>query len=170
MKQNGLALYCLPNHLLSHLHLHVPVVEPTFCPTPWECRILPRASSRQWAMTSAPHTNCLPTPGYTDGIFYQLKGMPRKSGERTAAFQAPGGHHLHALAWHSRNRKAALHHAAILHLPVWQTVYIQAHYLIDAIAGWISAVVIYRIDGSFKEHEMIRHGRYRKEIILIHQT
>ena len=25
-------------------------------------------------------------------------------------------------------------------------------------------------DGSFKEHKMMRHGRYRKEIILIHQT
>ena len=93
------------------------------------------------------HTNCLPTPGYTDGIFYQLVEDAKEAGERpTAAF--PSSHVgvstiCMLLAWHSRNRKLLFIMLPFYTFLCMATVYIQAHYLIDAIAGWISAVVFY---------------------------
>ena len=93
------------------------------------------------------HTSCLPTPGYTDGIFYQLVEDAKEAGERpTAAF--PSSHVgvstiCMLLAWHSRNRKLLFTMLPFYIFLCMATVYIQAHYLIDAIAGWISAVVIY---------------------------
>ena len=68
------------------------------------------------------HTNCLPTPGYTDGIFYQLVEDAKNAGERpTAAF--PSSHVgvstiCMLLVRHAGNRKNAIHDVAILHLPV----------------------------------------------------
>jgi membrane-associated phospholipid phosphatase len=47
------------------------------------------------------------------------------------------------LAWHSRNRKLLFTMLPFYIFLCMATVYIQAHYLIDAIAGWISAIVIY---------------------------
>ena len=55
------------------------------------------------------HHDCLPSPGYTDGIFYHLVEDAKAAGERpTAAF--PSSHVgvstiCMLLAWHSKNRK-----------------------------------------------------------------
>ncbi len=93
------------------------------------------------------HTNCLPTPGYTDGIFYQLVEDAKNAGERpTAAF--PSSHVgvstiCMLLVWHTGNRKMLYVMLPFYIFLCLATVYIQAHYLIDAIAGLISAVVIY---------------------------
>ena len=93
------------------------------------------------------HTNCLPTPGYTDGIFYQLVEDAKNAGERpTAAF--PSSHVgvstiCMLLVWHTGNRKLLYVMLPFYIFLCLATVYIQAHYLIDAIAGLITAVVIY---------------------------
>ncbi len=93
------------------------------------------------------HTNCLPTPGYTDGIFYQLVEDAKNAGERpTAAF--PSSHVgvstiCMLLVWHAGNRKMLYVMLPFYIFLCLATVYIQAHYLIDAIAGLISAVIIY---------------------------
>ena len=55
------------------------------------------------------HTECLPSPGYTDGIFYQLVEDAKAAGERpTAAF--PSSHVgistvIMLLIWHTKNRR-----------------------------------------------------------------
>ena len=93
------------------------------------------------------HTDCLPTPGYTNGFFYELVEDAKAAGERpTAAF--PSSHVGIAtvcmlLAAHTRQRKLVW-----LMLPFYvflcmSTVYIQAHYVIDALAGFVSALAIY---------------------------
>ena len=93
------------------------------------------------------HINCLPTPGYTDGIFYQLVEDAKNAGERpTAAF--PSSHVgvstiCMLLVWHAGNRKMLYVMLPFYIFLCLATVYIQAHYLIDAIAGLISAIVIY---------------------------
>ncbi len=93
------------------------------------------------------HTNCLPTPGYQDGIFYQLVEDAKAAGERpTAAF--PSSHVgistiCMLLAWHARNKKLLYTLLPFYVFLCMATVYIQAHYLIDALAGFVSAVVIY---------------------------
>ena len=95
------------------------------------------------------HTQCLPSPGYTDGIFYQFVESAKAAGERpTAAF--PSSHVgistvCMLLAWHSKS-----HRLFFIYLPFYiflccATVYIQAHYLIDAIAGLITGVLFYLI-------------------------
>lgn len=95
------------------------------------------------------HTDCLPTPGYTNGVFYQLVEDAKAAGERpTAAF--PSSHVgvstiCMLLAWHSKNRRLTYILLPFYLFLCMATVYIQAHYLIDALAGLLSAVVIYRI-------------------------
>lgn len=93
------------------------------------------------------HTDCLPAPGYTNGIFYNLVEAAKASGERpTAAF--PSSHVgistiCMLLALRTRNKKLWLPLLPIYLLLCMATVYIQAHYLIDAIAGFVSGVLLY---------------------------
>ena len=93
------------------------------------------------------HQECLASPGYQDGLFYHLVEDAKNAGERPiAAF--PSSHVgistvLMLLSVHSRNRKLLLCLLPFYLLLCCSTVYIQAHYLIDAIAGFVSAVVIY---------------------------
>lgn len=95
------------------------------------------------------HTDCLPTPGYEDGIFYQLVEDAKAAGERpTAAF--PSSHVSLStvcmmLAWHTKNRKLFYILLPFYVFLCLATVYIQAHYLIDAIAGLLTAIVVYLI-------------------------
>ena len=95
----------------------------------------------------ATHTDCLPTPGYTDGVFYQLVESAKEAGERpTAAF--PSSHVgvstiCVLLALRLRRRWLMW-----LMLPLWvllcmATVYIQAHYAIDAMAGLVCGCTLY---------------------------
>lgn len=95
------------------------------------------------------HQDCLPTPGYTDGVFYALVEGAKAVGERpTAAF--PSSHVgvstiLMMLALHSRNRTLTLSLLPVYLLLCLSTVYIQAHYAIDSIAGVLSGVLIYAL-------------------------
>lgn len=102
------------------------------------------------------HTECLPTPGYTQGFFYELVEQAKAAGERpTAAF--PSSHVgistvCMLLAAHTRQRRLVWLMAPFYALLCLSTVYIQAHYAIDAIAGLISGCVIYFIlmEATFK--------------------
>lgn len=93
------------------------------------------------------HQDCLPSPGYTDGVFYHLVEDAKEAGERpTAAF--PSSHVgistiLMWLAWHTRNRRLFLVLTPFYILLCCATVYIQAHYLIDAIAGLVTGTAFY---------------------------
>ncbi len=93
------------------------------------------------------HTDCLPTPGYTDGVFYHMVESAKAAGERpTAAF--PSSHVSIAtlclcLALHSRSRGLALFILPFYLLLCFSTVYIQAHYAIDAFAGLALGMLLY---------------------------
>lgn len=95
------------------------------------------------------HSEALTTPGWQDGFFYQCVVGAHEAGERpTAAF--PSSHVgvttiLLLLAWHARNRKLLFTLLPFYVLMCMATVYIQAHYAIDVIGGWISAWAIYAI-------------------------
>ena len=95
------------------------------------------------------HQECLPSPGYTDGIFYHLVEDAKAAGERpTAAF--PSSHVgvstvCMLLLWHDRNYRLLAVLVPFYILLCCATVYIQAHYLIDAIAGFITACIIFAI-------------------------
>ena len=97
----------------------------------------------------ATHSEPLPIPGWKDGFFYQCVASAHEAGERpTAAF--PSSHVgittiLLLLAWHARNRKLIYTILPFYVLMCFATVYIQAHYAVDVIGGWISAVVIYTV-------------------------
>ena len=91
--------------------------------------------------------DCLETPGYKDGLFYQFVESAKAAGERpTAAF--PSSHVgistvLMLLAWHSGSRRLLYILLPLYVLLCLSTVYIQAHYAIDAIAGLATGVVFY---------------------------
>ena len=91
--------------------------------------------------------DCLPSPGYAKGIFYNLVEEAKAAGERpTAAF--PSSHVgistvLMLLVWHTGNRRFLYILTPFFIFLCFATVYIQAHYAIDAIAGLISGVVLY---------------------------
>ena len=93
------------------------------------------------------NTDCLPAPGYTDGFFYDLVESAKNAGERpTAAF--PSSHVgvstvLMLLAWHSKSRRLFFGMLPFYVFLCMATVYIQAHYATDAIAGFLSAVALY---------------------------
>ena len=93
------------------------------------------------------HKECLPTPGYTDGFFYGLVEDAKAAGERpTAAF--PSSHVGVAtvcmlLSAHTGNRKLVYMQLPFYVFLCMATVYIQAHYAIDAIAGLVSGGLIY---------------------------
>ena len=93
------------------------------------------------------HTDCLSTPGYTDGVFYQLVEDAKAAGERpTAAF--PSSHVgistvIMLLGWHTGKHKLFYVMLPFYIFLCMATVYIQAHYLIDALAGLVTGAVFY---------------------------
>ena len=129
------------------IYIYVPVVGPTFYFDAVGISEITKGIFPALGDFFNTHTNCLPTPGYTDGIFYQLVEDAKNAGERpTAAF--PSSHVgvstiCMLLVWHAGNRKMLYVMLPFYIFLCLATVYIQAHYLIDAIAGLISAVVIY---------------------------
>ena len=93
------------------------------------------------------HHESLVLPGYGKGVFYKLVADAQASGERpTAAF--PSSHVgmstiCMLLLFHLRQKRLLL-----VLLPVYvflcaATVYIQAHYLVDVFAGWVSGVAVF---------------------------
>lgn len=93
------------------------------------------------------HNDCLPTPGYVGGVFYDMVESAKAAGERpTAAF--PSSHVGVAticmlLSWHSGNRRLLYFLVPFYVFLCLSTVYIQAHYVIDALAGLVSGIVLY---------------------------
>lgn len=93
------------------------------------------------------HQDCLPSPGYTDGIFYHLVEDAKAAGERpTAAF--PSSHVgistvCMLLIWRTKNRNLFYILTPFYLFLCCATVYIQAHYLVDALAGVVSAIALY---------------------------
>ncbi len=91
------------------------------------------------------HTQMLPLPGDADGLFHHLVEMAHQAGERpTAAFPSSHVGISTIVMLFARRHMPRL---ALLMLPLWlllcgATVYIQAHYLIDSIAGLISAPAV----------------------------
>jgi membrane-associated phospholipid phosphatase len=91
----------------------------------------------------------LPAPGWEEGFFRGRVIFAQLSGERPmAAF--PSSHCgvstiLMCLAWQSRSRKLFGILLPFYVLLVLSTVYIQAHYAVDAIAGVVSGVVFWRV-------------------------
>ncbi|MDO4956268.1 MAG: phosphatase PAP2 family protein [Bacteroidales bacterium] len=92
------------------------------------------------------HTELLPAPGYQDGLFYKLVAMAQSTGERpTAAFPSShiGVSVILMLLALKGSRTLALCMLPFFLLLCGATVYIQAHYLVDAIAGFLTAFVAY---------------------------
>ena len=95
----------------------------------------------------ATHMEKATTPGWSDGFFYSLVEGMHEAGERpTAAF--PSSHVgittiLMFLAWRTRCKPLFWGIMPFYVLMCFATVYIQAHYVIDVIGGWISAIVFY---------------------------
>ena len=93
------------------------------------------------------HMERVTTPGWSDGFFYALVESAHDAGERpTAAF--PSSHVgittiLMFLAWKARCKPLFWGMMPFYVLMCFATVYIQAHYAIDVIAGWISATVFF---------------------------
>lgn len=91
--------------------------------------------------------DALMTPGWQDGFFFEMVRSAHEAGERpTAAF--PSSHVgvstiLMLLVWSARSRRLLLWLTPFYVLLCLSTVYIYAHYAIDVIAGWISAVAVY---------------------------
>lgn len=89
----------------------------------------------------------LTIPGYTDGIFYHILEFTHNAGERpTAAF--PSSHVSVSvvvmwLAWESRNKWLFFIFLPFAVLLFFGTFYIQAHYAIDAIAGFFAGTAMY---------------------------
>lgn len=97
----------------------------------------------------ATHLDALPIPGWNDGLFYQLVESAHQAGERpTAAF--PSSHVgattiLLILARRTRSRWLTLTLALFLLLMCLSTVYLQAHYVVDVVAGLLSAPLLYGV-------------------------
>lgn len=94
------------------------------------------------------HVDMLSPPGYTEGFFYRLVSLAQDAGERpTAAF--PSSHVgitfilLFFVRKYSRSLFWCLVPFAVLLL--FSTVYIQAHYFVDALAGLFVSYPIYKL-------------------------
>lgn len=93
------------------------------------------------------HKECLDLPGMKDGFFHGLVQAAHNTGERpTAAF--PSSHVgittiCMLLLIHGKSRKGLYTYLPIYFLLCLSTVYIQAHYAIDAIAGFFSGIALY---------------------------
>ncbi len=91
------------------------------------------------------HLEALSPPGWTDGFFYQLVASAQETGERpTAAF--PSSHvGVSTIVMILARRHAP--RLLYLFIPLWillccATVYIRAHYFVDAVGGLIAAPLV----------------------------
>lgn len=93
------------------------------------------------------HSERMAAPGWSDGFFYHLLDLTHDAGERpTAAF--PSSHVgvttvLMLLAARTRSARLFLVMLPFYVLMCLSTVYIYAHYAIDAIAGFVTGIVCY---------------------------
>ena len=97
---------------------------------------------------------CLPAPGWSGGFFYWLNQLAHQAGERpTAAF--PSSHvAIATLVMLMVTKMKMWKWLMILAIPFLllclSTVYIQAHYAIDAIAGMMYGTVLFIVLGGLK--------------------
>ena len=95
----------------------------------------------------ANHTECLPIPGWEDGLFRNLVQKAHETGERpTAAF--PSSHVgvstlVMIIALWLKEWKFALIWAIPWIFLCMSTVYLLPHYAVDAIAGFFSAIAVF---------------------------
>ncbi len=93
------------------------------------------------------HQDCLPSPGYADGFGYHLLTDAHEAGERpTAAFPSSHVGITTMLMWlvlHIRQYKLFWWLLPLYLLLCLSTVYIQAHYLIDSLAGFVTGTIFY---------------------------
>lgn len=99
-----------------------------------------------WFLT---HSERMAAPGWSDGFFYHLLDLTHDAGERpTAAF--PSSHVgittvVMLLALRTRSRGLIFTILPFYILMCLSTVYIYAHYAIDAIAGFLTGCLFYGI-------------------------
>ncbi|MBR5918317.1 MAG: phosphatase PAP2 family protein [Prevotella sp.] len=97
----------------------------------------------------ATHQEMVTLPGLSDGFFYHMVENAHAAGERpTAAF--PSSHVgvstiLMFLVWKARNRWLFWGLLPVYVLLCLSTVYIQAHYVVDSVAGLFTGVLFYTI-------------------------
>ena len=97
-----------------------------------------------WFLT---HSERMAAPGWTDGFFYHLLDLTHDAGERpTAAF--PSSHVgvttiVMLLALRTRSKGLIFTILPFYILMCLSTVYIYAHYAIDAIAGMVTGILLY---------------------------
>ena len=97
-----------------------------------------------WFLT---HAERMAAPGWSDGLFYHLLDLTHDAGERpTAAF--PSSHVgvttvVMLLALRTRSRRLVLSLLPFYVLLCLSTVYILAHYAIDALAGLLTGTLLY---------------------------
>ena len=97
-----------------------------------------------WFLT---HSERMAAPGWTDGFWYHMLDLTHDAGERpTAAF--PSSHVgittvVMLLALHTRSRALIFTILPFYILMCLSTVYIYAHYAIDAIAGFLTGTLLY---------------------------
>jgi len=97
-----------------------------------------------WFLT---HSERMAAPGWADGFFHHLLHLAHDAGERpTAAF--PSSHVgittiVMLLALHTRSKRLIYGLLIFYVLMCFSTVYIYAHYAIDAIAGLVTGVIFY---------------------------
>ena len=93
------------------------------------------------------HSERMVSPGWHDGLFYHLVEQAHEAGERpTAAF--PSSHVgistvLMLLSMHTGSRRLTFMLLPFFVLMCFATVYIQAHYAIDALAGLLTGAAFY---------------------------
>ena len=108
------------------------------------------------------NTDIMPGPGYNDGFFYHLIELVQSGGERPIA-AVPSSHvgiSTVVMLWATNyNRKLCFILLPLYLLLCSSTVYIQAHYLIDVIGGWITGAIFYfffsYLYKSFYKNQMI---------------
>ena len=99
-----------------------------------------------WFLT---HSERMAAPGWTDGFWYHMLDLTHDAGERpTAAF--PSSHVgvttvVMLLALRTRSKGLIFTILPFYILMCLSTVYIYAHYAIDAIAGMVTGVLLYYI-------------------------
>ncbi len=99
-----------------------------------------------WFLT---HSERMAAPGWSDGFWYHMLDITHDAGERpTAAF--PSSHVgvttvIMLLALHTRSKVLTFSMLPFYLLMCFSTVYIYAHYAIDAIAGLLTGILVYGV-------------------------
>ncbi|MCD8282605.1 MAG: phosphatase PAP2 family protein [Prevotella sp.] len=137
--------------LLYVVFIFLPVAGPTFYFRAVGTDVIEQGVFPSLGTYFAAHSDlsydCLPTPGWQDGLMWKLVEVAKWVGERpTAAF--PSSHIgvtvvCLLLLRRTGNRRVFLTVLPFAVLMFFATVYIQAHYAIDALAGLASGTILY---------------------------